>query len=213
MRLKHCSKFKGGAVEGKIEFVVTANGVPYKQARLAETWDAIVIGSGIGGLTAAILLGAHAGKRVLVLERHYAAGGFTHTFHRPDYEWDVGLHYIGQMQDESSRVRRAFDHITAGGVRWQAMPEVYDRLLIEGRTFEFGAGLERFREGLRQSFPAETIPIDRYIAAVRACNRASGLYYTEKAIPAPLAALAGSLMRVPYMRWARRTTREINWDF
>lgn len=52
---------------------------------MAEQWDAIVVGSGIGGLTAAVLLGAHGGKRVLVLERHYAAGGFTHTFRRPGY--------------------------------------------------------------------------------------------------------------------------------
>ena len=186
-----------------------ASGVPYKQAKLAETWDAIVIGSGIGGLTAAVLLAAHAGKRVLVLERHYEAGGFTHTFHRPGYEWDVGLHYIGQMQDESSTVRRAFDHVTEGKVRWQAMPEVYDRFIIEGRTFEYPAGLERFRENLRQSFPSEARAIDRYIAAVQSCNRASGLYYAEKAVPAPVAALAGGLMRVPYMRWARRTTREV----
>src|SRR5271169_394814 len=186
-----------------------ASGIPYKRAKLAETWDAIVIGSGIGGLTAAVLLGVHAGKRVLVLERHYEAGGFTHTFHRPGYEWDVGLHYIGQMQDERSTVRRAFDHITAGRVQWQPMPEIYDRFIIEGRTFDYAAGLERFREGLRKSFPAEIRAIDRYIAGVQACNRASGLYYAEKAVPAPVAALAGSLMRVPYMRWARRTTREV----
>jgi all-trans-retinol 13,14-reductase len=186
-----------------------ASGIPYKQSKLAETWDAIVIGSGIGGLTAAVLLGAHAGKRILVLERHYEAGGFTHTFHRPGYEWDVGLHYIGQMQDERSAVRRAFDHVTAGQVRWQPMPEIYDRFIIEGRTFDYAAGLERFREGLRQSFPSEIRAIDRYIAAVQACNRASGLYYAEKAVPAPVAALAGSLMRVFYMRWARRTTREV----
>ena len=144
-----------------------ASGITYKQAKLAETWDAIVIGSGIGGLTAAVLLGAHAGKRVLVLERHYEAGGFTHTFHRPGYEWDVGLHYIGQMQDERSAVRRAFDHVTAGRVQWQPMPEIYDRFIIEGRTFDFAAGLERFREGLRESFPGEIRAIDRYIAAVR----------------------------------------------
>jgi all-trans-retinol 13,14-reductase len=186
-----------------------ATGIPYKQAKLAETWDAIVIGSGIGGLTAALLLGVHAGKRVLVLERHYEAGGFTHTFHRPGYEWDVGLHYVGQMQDERSTVRRAFDHITGESVQWQPMPEVYDRFIIEGRTFEYAAGLERFREGLRQSFPGETKAIDRYIATVQACNRASGLYYAEKAVPAPVAALAGSLMRMPYMRWARQTTREV----
>jgi all-trans-retinol 13,14-reductase len=186
-----------------------ANGVTYKQAKLEDAWDAIVIGSGIGGLTAAVLLGAHAGKRVLVLERHYEVGGYTHAFHRPGYRWDVGLHYIGQMQDESSQVRRAFDHVTGGGVKWQAMPEVYDRVLIAGQTFEFAAGLERFREGMKQAFPGEGAAIDRYLAAVMACNRASGLYYAEKAVPGPIAALAGGLMRAPYIRWARRTTREV----
>jgi all-trans-retinol 13,14-reductase len=186
-----------------------ARGITYRQAQLAEQWDAIVIGSGIGGLTAAVLLGRHAGKRVLVLERHYEAGGFTHTFRRPGYEWDVGLHYIGQMQDELSPVRRAFDHVTAGRVQWKAMPEVYDRFIIEGQRFDYVAGLERLRQSLKQSFPADATAIDRYIAAVRACQRVSGLYYAEKAIPAAAAALAGRWMRAPYLRWARRTTREV----
>jgi phytoene dehydrogenase-like protein len=186
-----------------------ATGIPYKQARLAERWDAIVIGSGIGGLTAAVLLARHGGKRVLMLERHYEAGGFTHTFHRPGYEWDVGLHYIGQVQDERSSVRRAFDHVTAGKVQWQAMPEIYDRFIIRGQTFDLVAGLDRFRERMKQFFPRDATAIDRYIAAIEACNRVSGLYFAEKAIPAPLATLAGSLMRVPYMRWAKRTTREV----
>ena len=43
-----------------------ATGTGYRQAKLADTWDAIVIGSGIGGLTAAVLLAVHGGKRVLV---------------------------------------------------------------------------------------------------------------------------------------------------
>jgi all-trans-retinol 13,14-reductase len=184
-------------------------GITYKAAKLAETWDAIVIGSGMGGLTAAMLLSAHGGKRVLVLERHYEAGGFTHTFRRPGYEWDVGLHYIGQVQDERSSVRRAFDHVTGGNVKWQAMPQVYDRILIDGQSFDLVAGAENFREALKQKFPSEGRAIDRYIAAVRSCNRASGLYYAEKAIPAPAAALAGGLMRAPYMRWARRTTGDV----
>ena len=188
---------------------IVAIGIPYKQAKIAEQCDAIVIGSGIGGLTAAMLLGAHAGKRVLVLERHYRAGGFTHTFNRPGWEWDVGLHYIGQMQDEESQVRRIFDHVTGGGLKWAAMPEVYDRFFIEGQKFEFTAGEERFRQGLLAEFPSDALAIDAYIAAVKSCNRASGYYYAEKAVPGLVAAVAGGLMRAGYLRWARRTTREV----
>ena len=188
---------------------MTAKTTPYKQAILDEPWDAIVIGSGIGGLTAAVLLAQHGGKRVLVLERHYEAGGFTHTFRRPGYEWDVGLHYVGEMADERSTLRRAFDHVTGGAVRWAPMPEIYDRFIVPGQSFDFVAGQERFRENLKQWFPSETAAIDRYLHAVHACNRGRGLYFAEKAIPAPAAALAGGIMRAPYLRWAKRTTREV----
>jgi all-trans-retinol 13,14-reductase len=185
-----------------------ATGTGYRQAKLADAWDVIVIGSGIGGLTAAILLAVHGGKRVLVLERHYEAGGFTHTFHRSGFEWDVGVHYIGQMA-EGETVRRTFDHVTAGQVEWQPLPDVYDRVIVGDRSFDFALGVERFREGLKGAFPSEARAIDRYIAAVMACNRAGGLYYAEKAIPAAFASVIGGLMRVPYMRWAKQTTAEV----
>jgi len=95
--------------EGKVMRIAS-----YHQTNVADTWDAIVIGSGIGGLTAASLLARHAGKRVLILERHYTAGGFTHVFHRPGYEWDVGVHYIGQVNDPASSLRAIFDHQPMG---------------------------------------------------------------------------------------------------
>src|SRR5580704_10557961 len=96
-------------------------GSSYQQNPVADQWDAIVIGSGIGGLAAAALLAKHGGKRVLVLERHYVAGGFTHTFHRPGYEWDVGVHYVGQVQDAASPLRRIFDRLTDGRLKWNPM--------------------------------------------------------------------------------------------
>ncbi|MGZ3486987.1 MAG: phytoene desaturase family protein, partial [Isosphaeraceae bacterium] len=181
----------------------------YKQVTLGDKWDVIVIGSGIGGLTAAVLLSVYGGKRVLVLERHYVMGGFTHTFRRPGYEWDVGLHYIGQVQDDTSSVRRAFDHVTGGKVRWNAMPEVYDRIIVDGQTFDLIRGLEQYREGMKRYFPSEVRAIDKYIAAVQSSNRAAGLYYAEKAVPELLSRIAGGLMRAPFLRWAKRTTREI----
>ena len=95
-----------------------------------EQFDAIVIGSGIGGLATASLLAQLEGKRVLLLERHFQIGGFTHSFSRQGgLEWDVGLHYVGEVQI-GSVARAIFDFITQGQVDWQAMPDVYDRLVF-----------------------------------------------------------------------------------
>ena len=57
--------------------------------KVPKNLDAIVIGSGIGGLTAAAVL-AKAGKKVLVLEQYEQAGGNTHTFIEEGFEFDVG---------------------------------------------------------------------------------------------------------------------------
>jgi len=183
--------------------------VSYKQHAFEERWDAIVIGSGIGGLAAAALLSKHAGKRVLVLERHYTAGGYTHAFRRPGYQWDVGVHYIGQVHDPSSPLRALFDHLSDGQLQWQPMPDVYDRVIMGGNTFEFPSGRERLREQLKRYFPKEASATDRYIDAVISTQNALGLYAAEKAIPRPLAWLAGGLMRSRFLRGARRTTLEV----
>ncbi|XP_055017174.1 all-trans-retinol 13,14-reductase-like [Boleophthalmus pectinirostris] len=58
-------------------------------SKVPENLDAVVIGSGIGGLGIAVLL-AKVGKRVLVLEQHDRAGGCCHTFTEKGFEFDVG---------------------------------------------------------------------------------------------------------------------------
>jgi all-trans-retinol 13,14-reductase len=181
----------------------------YKQQSLDDPWDAIVIGSGIGGLATAALLSSYAHKKVLVLERHYTAGGYTHVFHRPGYEWDIGLHYIGQVHDQTSTVRQAFDQITDGQLQWQPMPDVYDRFVIGDRAYEFVTGVERFRARLNDYFPQESTAIDRYIKAVQSVAKATDLYFAEKAVPRPIAFLFGRCMRAPLMRWAKRTTADV----
>lgn len=68
-------------------FVSTSLG--FVANRVPENLDAIVVGSGVGGLGLAVLL-AKVGKRVLVLEQHSRAGGCCHTFTEKGFEFDVG---------------------------------------------------------------------------------------------------------------------------
>jgi phytoene desaturase len=58
-----------------------------------DAYDVVVIGSGLGGLTAAGLL-AKAGKKVLLAERHHRPGGYVHGFERDDYVFDSAVHLL-----------------------------------------------------------------------------------------------------------------------
>ena len=69
----------------------------FKARKVPEGLDAIVVGSGIGGMYTAALL-AKVGKRVLVLEQHYVAGGCMHVFEEKGFEFDTGVHYIGKAE-------------------------------------------------------------------------------------------------------------------
>ena len=51
----------------------------------------IIIGSGISGLTAALLLHKH-GHEVTVIEQQAQAGGALHRFRRNGFSFDVGGH-------------------------------------------------------------------------------------------------------------------------
>lgn len=58
-----------------------------------EQFDVVVIGAGLGGLSAGGYL-AKAGKRVLVLEHHTVPGGYAHEFRRGRYRFEVALHAL-----------------------------------------------------------------------------------------------------------------------
>lgn len=127
------------------------------------TYDAIIIGSGMSGLTSAVIL-AKEGKRVLVLEQHYRPGGYLHRFFRKGgVQFDVGFHYLGAV--ESGQVLGTY--LDYCGVRSELEfipldPEGYDDLIFPEHRFVIPAGADRFRARLLEHFPHERQGIDTY---------------------------------------------------
>ena len=186
----------------------TKSGDSYRRAHLDQDYDAIVIGSGMGGLTTAALLARHGRRRVLVLERHYTLGGYTHVFRRPDYEWDVGVHYIGQTQP-GGLMRGLFDDITGGKLEWADMGPVIDRMDFGHWTFDFPKGKAALRAALVRDFPAETQAIDRYFLLVADAAAAMQRFFATKAMPRLLAAVLMPLTKRRFFRFSDRTTLQV----
>lgn len=128
-----------------------------------DRFDVIVIGAGTGGLTAAALL-AKRGRSVLVLDRHYVAGGNATVFHRKGYQFDVGLHYLGDCGPEGG-IPRILHAAGVDDVVFRELdPDGFDTLVFPDFTFRVPRGVANFRARLREYFPNEARGIDRYCA-------------------------------------------------
>ena len=181
----------------------------YKQKiNLEEKYDAIIIGSGIGSLCTAALLSKE-GKKVLVLERHYTAGGFTHVFKRKGYEWDVGIHYIGEVQNPNSPIRKMFDYISNNKLEWADMGEVYDKIIIGDKTYDFVKGVKNFKAKMYGYFPNDIDAIDKYVQLIFDCNKTMKKFYLEKALPTFMSKLVGFFFRKNYLKYSSKTTYEV----
>jgi phytoene dehydrogenase-like protein len=128
-------------------------------------FDAIVIGSGIGGLAAAASL-AKCGRRVLVLEQHLQLGGLTQAFTRQDYTFATGVHYIGGVGEApgpDNQFGRLLRWLTDGRLRFASTGSPYDIVRLPGFEFPveaprdaYVARLTRSRASTGISEPAKT---------------------------------------------------------
>lgn len=170
-------------------------------------YDAIVIGSGIGGLTAAGLLAAVADYRVLVLEKHMEPGGFTHAFRRDGASWDVGVHYVGQLGDGSS-LRGYFDFLSGGALKWNRLPHDFERFVYPGVSLAVPSDAREYRKRLIEAFPSEADAIDRYLRTIRRAAAWSILAFMREMVPRPAAPLF-RLAQILTGRTATQPTRRV----
>jgi all-trans-retinol 13,14-reductase len=137
-----------------------------KKDPMDKTYDVIVIGSGAGGLTAAVAL-AQAGKKVLVVEQHEVPGGWTHSFTLGGYRFSPGVHYIGGLQP-GGFLRAIYEGL---GVSedlefCELNPDGFDHVFIGDERFDIPKGKDRFAARLKERFPDEAEGIDGYLNAV-----------------------------------------------
>jgi phytoene dehydrogenase-like protein len=124
------------------------------------TYDFIIIGGGLGGLTAGAKL-AREGKKVLLLEQHDRPGGCATTFKRREFTMEVGLHEMDGPHPRD-RKNKVFQELgITDRVTFLEVPEFYR--FINGRTdvviTHDPAGTSK---ALKQAFPGEAEGIDAY---------------------------------------------------
>lgn len=144
--------------------------------------EVVIVGSGAGGLCAAILLG-QLGWRVTVLEQHYRAGGCLHRFFRHAVGYDTGFHYVGSAGPDGS-FGKLLRHLgVADRVRLQPLdPDGFDVLRFPGLEFRVPAGLDRWAARMGETFPHEAAGVRRYVALHRAAVAAYGLYTLDPTV-------------------------------
>jgi len=169
--------------------------------KVPEHLDAIIIGSGIGGMTTGAIM-AKAGKRVLVLEQHDQAGGCCHSFLEKGYEWDVGIHYIGEMGKQTLN-KTLLDQICEGQIEWAPLDEEYDIVRIgfeeEGsKSYPIITGMEPWKALLKKQFPDDHKAIDKFFHMLSITSKSSTIHGALKLVPLWLVrlALATGILRI-----------------
>ena len=129
-----------------------------------ERFDYVVLGAGLGGLSAAACL-TRQGYRVAVLEKHYLPGGCCHTFDYGKYRFCADVHYISGCGP--GRTIDQFLKYIGQEVPFNTLdPDCIDRIITPDVDFRIPLGWETFRTRLLQTFPDETYEINRYCDAI-----------------------------------------------
>ena len=153
--------------------------------RADEIYDVIVVGSGLGGLAAALKL-AREGVRVLLLERHNLPGGFATSFVRGRFEFEVSLHELSDIgpPDKKGAVRRFLEDELLLDIDFLPVPEAYHLILEdEGLNLSLPFGVDNFIETIVGQVPGCRDILATFMADCRQISRALSYLGTVKGPP------------------------------
>ncbi len=133
----------------------------------------LIIGSGVGGLSTAIIL-AKLGFDVTVLEKNPKPGGLMRSYTRDGIECAVGVHYLGSL-GQGQILRKFFDYLgvtAAIPVTRMGQNGIVDRYIFDSAgnhpaTFDLPQGMDALEENLKQTFPEEQKKIAAIVDPIR----------------------------------------------
>ncbi|MFE7720363.1 phytoene desaturase family protein [Nocardia rhizosphaerihabitans] len=164
-----------------------------------QDWDAIVVGSGMGGMTAAAYLAAD-GRRTLVVEQGDVLGGCTHVFRRKGFEFEVGVHYLGDCGRPEGNIPTILrglgidKHIEFEEIN----PDGFDVLAFPSVTFAVPRGWDAYRDRLIETFPDDEAALRRYVRIIRKLADAVDRATTPGSIRASAAMAARAGWAAPF---------------
>jgi len=139
---------------------------------LSHSRDVVVIGSGVGGLSTAVLL-AGSGFRVTVLEKNRHPGGMMRGYTRQGLECPVGVHYLGAL-GSGQVLRRFFDFLGVSSdiaVERMGRAGIIDRYIFDDLTFDLPEGMDPYESNLRAAFPDEPQQITGIMQLLRQAEK------------------------------------------
>src|SRR4051812_41248524 len=157
-----------------------------------------MVGSGMGGLTAALLL-AKEGFKVCVLEQHYRPGGCLHRFFRKKIPFDTGFHYLGGVDEGGTFARYLRFLGVYDKLKFHYLdPDGFDVLQLPELTFKIPNGWPNLVERLNQTFPGESKAIAAYADACQRICRESPAYSFQQ--PPDKLGEFGATVLGPYLK-------------
>ena len=171
-------------------------------------WDAIVIGSGMGGMTAAAAL-SKAGHKVLLLEQYQTLGGLTQSFSREGFTWDAGIHYLSGIAP-GDPMRDLLDWLSETPIEFTSMGAVYDNLHIgDAAPLALSRPFEAQERDLKDRFPDQAKAIEAWTLALREGREAMTKIFPTRAMPEILGTALQWWNGHAIKRWCGRTTQQV----
>jgi phytoene dehydrogenase-like protein len=138
----------------------------------AEGKRIVIIGSGVGGLSAGIILSL-LNYSVTVVEKNPLSGGLMRSYRRGGIDCPVGVHYVGALGAQEPlgkmfrvlgiSVEELFFRMGQGGI--------IDRYIFDDFVFDLPVSIDAFEKSLKSTFPAEIMTLDVIMKNLREIAR------------------------------------------